>query len=83
MSIAPPAKWSDNRALLPASEEIVEALKDHGKPEKVGKKGGVVMRHTLLSKMAAGIYSNLLKTCPKHDSMDTNISRGKDATVQA
>ena len=51
--------------------------------KKVGEKGGVVMRHALLSKLAAGIYFNLLKTYPKHDSMDTNLSSGKDATVQA
>ena len=41
------------------------------------------MRHALLSKLAAGICSNLLKTCPKHDSMDTNLSRGKDATASS
>lgn len=73
-------EWKLCQPLYPTPEEIVLALQDVGKSEKVKRKGREITRqkYPLLEKLARKVYTNIQKEI-NPEGLTKNVSRGAQA----
>jgi hypothetical protein len=73
------ARWKDTAQIYPPPKEVVEALQDLGKTNTVKQKGKELTewKYPKIEKLAAKLYSNIIKYCGKPEGLTKNVSRGK------